>query len=675
MKSVLIVVTLLGITAIGGYIYLNHNELTSAELPAIEGMFDALAEAREEDRVKQARRLPTRQPPPQERRQNSAPTPNIRATIAARVAEELQRLETDPQPELPTPTAQKQPTPLPRPQNELTESMMLELATRVAPRPTIQPRNSAILVARTVSTGMGQQVEISVEGFLDNRLRFDQLVQIINDEERLLGIPYPSPKLTMRRVNQVSGGFCGTNQLHYEPRYQSDPHKVEASVIELQVDDKCDDTFGSMAHEAAHTWFHGNDPHDWIDEGLANSIEIQMKEAQPGEGNVYPPRTYCATYQNIAELEAAKPIRDATMPASGDSCNYTLGDGIFSALREHLGTEVFNQKIAELGRRAVNSNDRANNVEDLKRVLEVDAKALEIIDLWYSGQPEMRIFRHLDLVEYTHLPTLDGQYLHFTGRIKEPAIVHELILGKDNYCSQFHIYEGLADPEPVTGLADPLPIGWSHNSIPSTAIINSEINPATREFSVTARVNDHHLLSMEDLSLEVDSRVTVGQDGKCEQGTTFSQVMIEKGTIPDELKTVKHYHEDQIAWDWPPQVSNYQIHLSGKAPPGSISFEHRDGFCGQIDLYRLDESGYHRISSVNPMLSGGQQWTTTPGAEITSGQVNPDGRFEAVVQIWDADLLNHPHVVLNIRKETPLNPATNQCASSDTMGAVSLVGN
>ena len=675
MKSVLIVVTLLGITAIGGYIYLNHNELTSAELPAIEGMFDAPAEAREEDRVKQTRSLPTRQPPPQERRQNSAPTPNIRATIAARVAEELQSLETDPQPELPTPTAQKQPTPLPRPQNELTESMMLELATRVAPRPTIQPRNPATLVARTISTGMGQQVEISVEGFLDNRLRFDQLVQIINDEERLLGIPYPSPKLTVRRGNPVGGGFCGHNEMSYKPRYQGNPYTVEASDIPIRVDEKCNDTFGSIAHEVAHTWFHGNGPQNWIDEGLANSIEIQLKEAHPSEGDNYLPRTYCATHRNIAELETAIPTKKVGAPASGFSCNYTLGDGIFGALREHLGNDTFNQKIAELGRRAVNPNDRTNNVEDVRRVLGVDARALEIIDLWYSGQPDMRIFQHLDLVEYTHPPTLDGQYLHFAGRIKEPGIVHELILGKANFCPQFQVYEGLADLHGLAGLADPLPAGWKHDTIPEISIINSDINPSTREFSITARVNGQQLSQAKDPSLRVASRANIGPDGECEQGTTFSQVVIEKGAIPDELKTVKHYHDYQIAWDWTPQVSNYQIHLSGKAPPGSISFEYRDGFCGQIDLYRMDKSGYHRISSVNPMLLGGQQWTTTPGAEITSGQVNPDGWFEAVVQVWDADLLNHPHVVLNIRKETPLNPATNQCASSDTMGAVSLVGN
>ena len=47
---------------------------------------------------------------------------------------------------------------------------------------------------------------------------------------------------------------------------------VDNSVIEVRVDEDCDKTFATIAHEVAHTWFHGNDFADWIDEGLADSI-------------------------------------------------------------------------------------------------------------------------------------------------------------------------------------------------------------------------------------------------------------------------------------------------------------------------------------------------------------------------------------------------------------------
>ncbi len=211
--------------------------------------------------------------------------------------------------------------------------------------------------------------------------------------------------------------------------------------------------------------------------------------------------------------------------------------------------------------------------------------------------------------------------------------------------------------------------------MPDAAVINSEINPASGEFSITARVNNAQLLGRKDLSLQVVSRVTAGQDGNCEESTIYSHILIESGRIPDQLKKVRHYHNDQIAWDWPPQVSNHQIHLSGKAPPRSLSFQDRDNYCNQIDLYRMDESGYHWISSVEPLLTAGQQWADNPRAEIISGSTEPNGRFEAIIQIWDANVLNHQHVVLVIDRETPLNTVTNQCTPSDTMSAVSLVGN
>ena len=147
--------------------------------------------------------------------------------------------------------------------------------------PTLVPLETASKVARTVRTSLGQRVDITVEGFAENRLRFNQLVQVINEEEQLLGVPFPAPRVSMRRVRDLPGGFCGHNQMSYESRYRGDPYIVEASVIRLRVDSKCDDTFGSLAHEVAHTWFHGSDLAGWIDEGLANSLENQVKEAHP----------------------------------------------------------------------------------------------------------------------------------------------------------------------------------------------------------------------------------------------------------------------------------------------------------------------------------------------------------------------------------------------------------
>ena len=537
--------------------------------------------------------------------------------------------------------------------------------------PTLVPLDTASKVARTVRTYSGMRVDITVEGFTDNRIRFDQMVQIINEEEQLLGVPFPAPRVSMRRVRDLPGGFCGHNQMSYESRYQGDPYIVEASVIRLRVDSKCDDTFGSLAHEVAHTWFHGNDVADWIDEGLANSIEYQVKEANPETAEEYPPVTYCASYRNISELEAAVPIRDASTEASGFSCNYRLGDGIFGALRQHFGADEFNRRIAKLARRSENRTNPSYTVTDVREALGADGKSRGIIDLWYDGEPDMRIYRHLDQVTFTHLPTLDGEYLHLAGRTQAPGMVHDFVLGNDPYCSQFHLYSGLEDPEYLGSIADPLPVGWHHDTIPKLVAINSEVNSATGAFQVTARVNDLTLLKAKDLSLQTGSRVTEGADQKCNEDTHFSQVKIKPSTIADELKRVRYYHQETLLWAQPPNVKDFSLTLAGVAPPGTLSFEWKEGSCSQVLLYEFDSRGYTYVATVYPMLPAGHSWNTIPDAEVASDKVYSDGRFEAIIEIWDKSLLSHDHLVLVVRVETR-KENKNICLTEEVMGAARI---
>ena len=537
--------------------------------------------------------------------------------------------------------------------------------------PTLVPLETASKVARTVNTSLGQRVDITVEGFVENRLRFNLLVQIINAEEQLLGVPFPAPRVSMRRVRDLPGGFCGHNQMSYESRYRGDPYIVEASVIRLRVDSECDDTLGSLAHEVAHTWFHGSDAADWIDEGLANSMENQVKEAHPEEEVLYPPVTYCSSYRNISELESAVPVKDASTEASGFSCNYRLGDGIFGALREYHGTNEFNQYIARLATKSVNDTDGDHTVEDVRDALGADGKSLRIIDLWYDGEPDMRIYRHLDLVTYTYPPTLDGEYIHFAGKTRQPGMVFDFVIGKDPYCSQFHLYSGLADPDYSGSIADPLPVGWHHTNIPKMVVINSEVNSATGDFQVTARVNDLTLLKAEDLSLQTGSRTVVGVNQECEEDTDFSQVKIVPGTIADELKKVRYYHQETVLWAQPPRVKDFSLTLAGVAPPGTLSFQWRKRSCSQILLYEFDSRGYTYVATVYPMLPAGHSWNTILDAEVASGKVYSDGRFEAIIEIWDKSLLSHDHLVLVVRTETRKDH-TNTCPTEEVMGAARI---
>ena len=521
-------------------------------------------------------------------------------------------------------------------------------------------------------TSMGQRVDIEVQGFINNRLRFDQLVRSINEEERLLGVPFPAPKVNVRKVRDLPGRFCGDNQVSYTARYAGEPYRIEASVIRLRVDsDKCFDTLGSIAHEVAHTWFHGSDHAQWIDEGLANSIENQVKEAHPREAVLYPPVTYCASYRNISELELANPIRDGSVEASGFRCNYRLGDGIFGALREHLGTLEFNRRIATLARRAVNDTDGNLSLEDIREALGIDSKSSELIDLWYEGDPKMRIFRHQGQVVFSDHPTLDGEFLHFAGKTSQPGMVHELILGNDPYCSQFALFERLADPEYIASIADPMPVGWTHNTVPAIVVVNSEINPASGDFLITARVNDLSVLSAVNLSLQIVSRVSTGTNGKCEEDIHFSQVEIVRDVIQDEIKQIKHYHEDLIEWYQIPEVRNSGMRMVGKAPPGVLSFDDSEDYCSQFTLYSLDVEGYHYLATIAQLLPEGYHWTDAK-AEITEAQVSSDGRFDALVEIWNKDLLSHDHLVLRVRAAPRFDGSTNRCEQARTLGAVSV---
>ena len=539
-------------------------------------------------------------------------------------------------------------------------------------QPTLVPQDSAFKVAQTIETLLGNRVDITVEGFGDNRLRFDQLVYAINEEEQLLGVPYPAPRVDMRRVPTVSGGFCGNNQMSYESRYSSNPYTVKSAVIRIREDSTCTDTFGSIVHEVAHTWFHGNDPQDWVDEGLANALELQVKELTPGEAELYPPRTYCASYGNIQELERSVPLKENTEGAEGYICNYRLGDGIFGSLRNHHGAEDFNRRIAGLARQSVNKTNLPHDIDDVREAFGLDRGSLEIIDRWYSGTPDMRIYRHLDQVTYIQPPILDGEYIQFSGRTERPGMVLDLILGNDPYCSQFSLYEGLADPTPLSGLSDPLPVGWSHNEVPDAVVISHEITPATGDFTVTARMSNPSILTAMDLSLQVHSQVETGADGRCMESIHFSQVKVEQGKIPDYMKEVKHYHDDLIQWDYPPRVRNYQIRLEGKAPPNSLAFKWRDDYCVQFYLHSHSNRGYQFLEIVYPILSAGYSWNETPGAEITEARTWSDGKFEAVIEIWDKSLLSHDSLVLVARSPAKRISGTNQCESRGALSAVTI---
>ena len=512
---------------------------------------------------------------------------------------------------------------------------------------------------------------MAVMGFTDNSLRFNQLVQVINEEERILDVPYPSPAVTLKLVNELSGGFCGNNQMSYATRYAGEPYTVDNSTITMRIDENCDDPFATIAHEVGHTWFFGNA--NWIDEGLADAIEHQVTENfNNGPEIIYPPLTYCESYRNISELEHAAPTRDGTGRNIGFSCNYRLGNGILGALRTYYLDNEFNKRIAQLARQETNDTKRENTITDVREAFGGDGPALDIVNLWYDGQPEMRRYRHLDAVAWTQPPIIDGDYLHFAGKT-EPEVVLDFVLGKDPFCSQFVLYDNTEDQEWVANVRDPLLAGWSHDEIPKVATIDHYINPMTGEFSVTSKINNNALANISDLSLAVRSRVVTGTNGLCNKGINYSQVPVASGSIPRELKVTKHYHLDAIEWIDPPTVSGNTLSFTGKALPGTIQLTWQDGYCSQFVLYEHDDSGYHRIDSLNPLLPGGSHWTGQITGEVTSQQISADGTFEALVRLNDNALSGYQNPMLLVRTQAAVDSGTNKCGESEVLSAIDLV--
>ena len=533
--------------------------------------------------------------------------------------------------------------------------------------PSITTSTTAQRTGTTVTTLLGRQVDVAVMGFSDNSLRFTHLVQAINEEERILGVPYPSPAVTLELVNELPGGFCGHNRLSYAARYRWEPYTVDDSTISMRIDETCPDPFATIAHEVGHTWFHSNA--NWIDEGLADAIEHQVIESfSEGQEIIYPPLTYCESYRNISELERAVPDKNFTDQNLGYSCNYRLGDGIFGDLRTYYSDSEFNKRIAQLA----SNTRREHTITDVKEVFGEDGSALDIVNLWYDGQPEMRRFRHLDAVAWTHPPTIDGDYLHFAGKT-EPEVVLDFVLGKDPYCSQFVLYDNTEDQEWVANVRDPLLAGWSDDEIPKVIVVNHYINSMTGEFSVTSKINNNSLANINDLSLAVKSRVVTGTDGFCNKSINYSQVAVTSGSIPSDLKVTKHHHLDAIEWINPPTVSRNTLSFSGKALPGTIQLTWQEGYCGQLVLYEYDDSGYHRIDSLNPLLPGGRHWTGQITGEVTSQHISTDGTFEALVRLSDNALTGYQNPMLLVRTQAAVNSGANKCGESEVLSAIGLV--
>ena len=203
---------------------------------------------------------------------------------------------------------------------------------------------------------------------------------------------------------------------------------------------------------------------------------------------------------------------------------------------------------------------------------------------------------------------------------------------------------------------DPLPVGWLHGEFPGVVVVNDTINPATGEFSVTARINDPALSEIPELSLAVESRVQADASNVCSPGDSYSQVAVSKGQVPSQFKVVQHYHADAIQWTGPPTIAGNTLTFAGKADPGTVLLDYREGYCSQFTFYARDARGYHFLAYLDPFLSGGQTWAGQGTGQVTGYVIAGDGSFEATVELTPNALQAYRNVVLVVNSLATLDP-------------------
>ena len=219
-------------------------------------------------------------------------------------------------------------------------------------------------------------MRIITTGFHDNEAVAEFINEAIFEMEARIQVPYPDETIAVRRVSMDEiGGACGVHQ---------DVSGTWTAISPVATDGICWDSIrDTIVHEIAHAWFRHENEAFWIDEGLATVYEKIIVEeivGWPAEMN-----TYCQDYRNIQELENAADYES--------DCPYRLGEGIFWALRDHVGVLNFDAAIGEMA--WMWQDDEAEEILtgiDLVRYVFVDLlgdqAAGEIIDKWYSGDPQ-----------------------------------------------------------------------------------------------------------------------------------------------------------------------------------------------------------------------------------------------------------------------------------------------
>ena len=264
------------------------------------------------------------------------------------------------------------------------------------------------LEQRTVTLPLAGEVVLSIIRAGPGAARsMDLLERSVRRAEEYMDAPLPTNYVGLLYENAVVGDIAGTNfgtHIAILPKYDVDDGSHDAAYA------------GHInAHEVAHYYWSGNE--EWIDEGAAEFLALVIDGSRP-DRPMGVARYPCAYADSIADLENLDVER-------GDiefSCNYGLGERLFTDLHRALGEERFREGFralylaSEIEDEADERRGTSVGIDHIRAAFRSeDGAESAVIARWYDGT---------EPYDLSHLNTspADPRLPSIKGRIDEAYV-------------------------------------------------------------------------------------------------------------------------------------------------------------------------------------------------------------------------------------------------------------
>ena len=302
-----------------------------------------------------------------------------------------------------------------------------------------------------VTSTAGLQLSIIRSGSQSQPWTADAVADAVDYAEQVmlldLSVDHVILVLNDKAVPSTASGANHGFAISYLPEYEQMQDTFEGRAFQQ-----------GLVHEVAHYYWRGNE--NWIDEGLANTIEY-MHGADNGlsPGQLKTRREDCEAH----DLEMLSEW-DAPIGSPEYYCSYYLGERLFLELRESLDDAEFSEKLRELYQLSLTAQE-IDQTPGIATVRQVFIDQGGIVDKHWSGAlnaPENRPFDEgldritHDLIQWDQHPTYDGQEVSFRGTLLDDAVLswETLSQAREGGYSNFSL--SLADDHGHLGFILPL---------------------------------------------------------------------------------------------------------------------------------------------------------------------------------------------------------------------------